>query len=286
MVNGSCSFTVDLQKPTKINRIDLYPANGDSISGTFFPKDFSTQVSQDGENWTMAASYKDYIVTAQQTPSIQFKETEARYVKVEVTGMKKIFNTEKAEISEIEIYDDNGNIAPPQTPANVDTTGRDLALKEPVVTSSSFEAPTAGWSSSYLVDGQKGAGSATNGWTSNVQQHITSPYAEEWAEVFLERPYSLNKVVLYSRPTADNGGIGFPEDYRIDVSEDGQNWTTVKTITGDVDQTPKVRTFNFDAIKAAYVKVVGTKLGLAGSSSDGYMMQIGEIEAYGDAVQN
>lgn len=286
MVNGSCSFTVDLQKPNKVNRVDLYPANGDSTSGMFFPKDFSIQVSQDGKNWTTEASYKDYAVTAQQTPSIRFKETEARYVRVEVTGMKKIFNMEKAEISEVEVYDDNGNIALPQTPPSISTEGKDLALKEPVETSSSFEAPTAGWSSSYLVDGQKGAGAATNGWTSNVRQHTTSPYAEEWAEVFLGETYSLNKIVVYPRPTADNGGTGFPEDYKIEVSEDGQNWTTVKTVVGDIDQTAVARTITFNATKAAYVKVVGTKLSLAGSKSDGYMMQIGEIEAYGDAVQN
>lgn len=274
-------LTVDLGSSQDFNRVDLYPANGDSKYGMFFPVDFDMQVSTDKVNWKTVASYKDYP-TPTDIPSIKFDKQNARYVRINITKMNQVFGEYKAELSEIEIYNDNGNIPQlPNVPTQIITSNTDLALKQAVLTSSTFDAPTAGWSKSFLVDGQKGSGAATNGYTSSVGTHM-DPNAEEWAEVFLGGMHMINKVVVTPRADGSTAGYGFPDDYRVDVSGDGNTWTTVKTVTGDVTKNADPRVLTFDSVNAAYVKFVATKLSGTDNPAEGYLLQLGELEVYGN----
>ena len=74
-----------------------------------------------------------------------------------------------------------------------------------------------------------------------------------------------------------------PVDYEVLVSVDGNEWTPVKQVEGDT-VTSKPRAILFDEpVEAGYIRVVGTKLRLA-NETDGYLMQIGELEVYSDDV--
>ena len=87
----------------------------------------------------------------------------------------------------------------------------------------------------YAVDGDTGTR-----WSSN--------YADDaWICVDLGAIYSVDKVVL-------NWEDAYGSAYHIQVSADGNNWTTVKTLTGQDGGMDEIR---FDAVNARYVKMQG-----------------------------
>lgn len=53
---------------------------------------------------------------------------------------------------------------------------------------------------------------------------------EAWVAVDLGTNHAFGRVNLYPR---GSDGRFFPEEYDIRVSEDGEEWNTVKTVTGD-----------------------------------------------------
>ncbi len=60
---------------------------------------------------------------------------------------------------------------------------------------------------------------------------------------------------------------------------------TVKEVTGDVPGNSSLREFVLDKpVAARFIRMTGTKLKLSGA--DGYLMQVGEIEAYGSPICN
>ena len=63
----------------------------------------------------------------------------------------------------------------------------------------------------------------------------------------------------------------YAEKYQIQVSVDGENWTTVATESGQVGEI----TSSFAAVKAQYVRMQGVKRGLP------YGYSLWEMEVYG-----
>lgn len=273
--------TVDLGSVQNFNRIDLYPYGGSSSCGFNFPVDFTIQTSADGNTWNTVQTCADFAAPQKTVPSFKFSAVNARYVKINITKMRGLGDSYIAQLSELEVYNDDGSVpAPPATPYKpaAYTPGSNLALKKPVTVSSSVEVTAWGWSASYINDGQKGSTGKTNGWSSATGVHKSAD-STEWAIINLGDNYMLNKVVLYPRSDDKNSSGGFPVDYHIDVSTDGENWTTVATQTSDANGNSNPRTLTFDPAKAMFVRVTGTKLRISGG--DGYLMQIGELEAYG-----
>lgn len=83
----------------------------------------------------------------------------------------------------------------------------------------------AQWSALALIDGVTGANApparlSQYGWT-------TQPYREEeqedWVEIRLAAPVRVAAVHLYPRP----GGSGFPRDFTVSLSRDGQRWEQI-----------------------------------------------------------
>lgn len=85
--------------------------------------------------------------------------------------------------------------------------------------------------------------------------------------------FAVNKVRIYG-----GSGFAFPVDYRVQVSLDGTTWTDVAVRNGDPGM-EGWREIGFDAQTARFVRVYGDKL--VDKGRDGYLMQIGEVEAYG-----
>lgn len=279
--NQNAYVTVDMGSVQNFNRIDLYPGGSSSSCGFNFPVDFTIQTSADGNTWNTVQTVTDFAAPQKTVPSFKFSAVNARYVKINITKMRGLGDNYIAQLSELEVYNDDGSVpAPPATPYKpaVYTPGMNLALKKPVAVSSSVEVTAWGWSAPFINDGQKGSSGKTNGWSSATGVN-KSPDSTEWAIVNLGDNYMLDKVVLYPRSDDKNNSSGFPVDYHIDVSTDGENWTTVATQTNDANGNSNPRTVTFDPIKAMFVRVTGTKLRVSGG--DGYLMQIGELEAYG-----
>ena len=72
----------------------------------------------------------------------------------------------------------------------------------------------------------------------------------------LKQTATVERVELYPR----GGGATFPDDYSISLSEDGNTWNEVVSVTDDSTIKNEGRIFSFTPQKARYVKVNVTKL--------------------------
>ena len=273
-------ITADLRESKTFNRVDLYPAAGEmgpASNGQGMPKDFTIEVSQDGKSWTAVYTAADKTMENGAAYSITFDAQTARYVRVNVTAT----NSSYCAIGEFEIYNDDGTIPTPKPGTTEDEVvhyepGDNLLLNKKYYVSSTTPDGTYkqwGWAAEYLNDGIAQTG---NGWTSNVGVNHDEATSHEWCAFDMGDLFAVNKVRIYA-----GSHFAFPIDYRVQVSLDGTTWTDVAVRTGDPG-TEGWREIEFDAQTARFVRVYGDKLVL--SSVDGYLMQIGEVEAYGTPV--
>jgi len=285
-------LVLDLHKTRAINRVDMYPAGNVFNYGDAFPKSFTIDVSKDGNSWETVKTVSDYPKPKIDVPSFTFDMVNARYVRFNITAVRGYFGSYSVQLSEIKIYNDDGTVAAPALPPTVTdpvsfVPGMNLALGRPLATSASGEYPQWGWSTSFLNDGQKGKHSTTNGWTSATGTHF-SQNSNEWMAVYLGDTYLVDKIVMYPRNMVGdsaNAGLAFPTDYTVSVSTDGENWNIVKQVTNDITISAEPRIIELDTpVTASFIKFNGTKLKLASSAADGYLMQVGEFEVYGNPV--
>lgn len=117
-------------------------------------------------------------------------------------------------------------------------------------------------------DGGKIASNAIDGNTGNMWQASTDTDADsQWIQVDLGSVQAVNTVTI-------NWETAYAAKYQIQVSTDGENWTTVDEVNGLVGEV----TSTFAATKARYVRMQGISRGTQ------YGYGIHEIEVYG-AVQ-
>lgn len=280
---------LDLRSERSFNRVDVYPAGNQFGYGNGFPGHVVLDVSTDGQSWTQVADQDIAAPYGETAPSITFDRVDARYLRFSFTDHDDVDGEPALRLSEFEVFDDDGSLPAPENFADrVEDEpweeGKNLALNRPHQVSSSYEAAIWGWSSAFVVDGEQGEDARTNGWTSDLNRHETEE-GVEWVAVHLGGPYLLDEVVVHPRNAFNdraNAGLGFPTDYQVETSMDGENWTTVKVVTGDVEISAEPRTIAFDEpVEAAYVRFLATRLKVSQNARDGYQMQIGELQAYG-----
>nr|WP_255622087.1 discoidin domain-containing protein [Tessaracoccus sp. OS52] len=283
------TVTLDLREARSLNRIDLYPTGSVFGFGQGFPGSVTVSASSDGHSWTELATADLDIAPGAPVPSLTFADTKARHLRFEFADLDRMGSEPALQLGEIEVFSDDGTLPPP---ASIDPgvddepwfEGKNLAQGRPVEASSSTEAPQWGWSTAFVVDGQSGPTAGTNGWTSQVAVNWNEN-EQEWVAVYLGGPYLLDQVVAHPRNAATdqaNAGLGFPTDYRVETSLDGRTWEVAAEVTGDVAISAEPRVLALDQpVAAAYVRLVGTRLKLSQHAADGYLMQIGELQAYG-----
>lgn len=270
------NLVVDLARTRDFNRVDLYPSGQVGYDyGATFPNGLTISVSDDRTTWTQVASL-DQAQRPDGPISLTFDEARGRYLRIEVTGMKTWEGRFSASLRQVEVFNDDGGTPDPEQPPSPPgptpyVPDQNIALDKPVYVSS---YPTAaayegwGWAPRFLTDGTR----TGKGWTSNIKQHFSAD-ATEWAVVGLNAAYDISEVRLYP------SGM-FPVDYLVQVSADGDDWTTVATRTGDDGNTTNPRVITFDEpAKGEFLRLVGTRL--RSTPADGYMIQLGELEAYG-----
>ncbi len=102
-----------------------------------------------------------------------------------------------------------------------------------------------------------------------------------WVQIELDKTESINTVKLYPVSNRLDNGQGFPVDFEIQVSNDGEIWTTVAEKNDYKSNGPVigVQEFVFDNVDAKYVRLNATELS---QTADGYRLQLAEIELMND----
>ncbi len=270
---------IDLGRTLKFNRIDLYPAGSIFDYGAAFPTELKISVSKDGKTFTEVKSLTGLEIKKTQGMKVEIGEQEARYIRVDLLEPAK--GTRFMSLNEIEVYHDDGSVPAPQYFSLLDDDGTVITYKEGeniAKGKKTFYSSTTpahyqvwGWDISFINDGKSG-----NGWTSNVGLN-RSPNATEYVGINFGDLFAVEKVVL-----EDNGA--FPENFNVALSEDGLNWTVIADVKGepDKDNGTKYEIVLDTPVNARFVRVTGTKL--RGGGNDGYLLQLGEVEAYGKPV--
>ncbi len=278
--NRKASYVdIDLGRTLKFNRIDLYPAGSIFDYGSAFPDTLKISVSTDGKTFTEVKTLTDIEIKETKGMKVDIGEQEARYIRVDLVDPAS--GTRFMSLNEIEIYHDDGTLPAPETFSLLKDDGTVITYKDGeniAKGKKTFYSSTTpahyqawGWDISYINDGKSG-----NGWTSNVGLN-RSPNATEYVGIAFGDLFAVEKIVL-----EDNGV--FPEDFNVALSEDGLNWTVIKEVKGEPDKNSGEKyEIKLDTpVNARFVRVTGTKL--RGGGNDGYLLQLGEIEAYGRPV--
>ncbi len=207
-----------------------------------YGKDYDIQVSTDGNNWTTVKKMRDQDGGKH---TVEFAAVNARHVRMQ--GITRATGYGYSLYS-MEVFSVKGGST--ETPGEEDITGKNLAQGKDAY-SSSKEGDNV--SAKYAVDGNKGTR-----WSSAFTD-------DEWMYVDLGKAYDVNKVVL-----TWEGAYG--KDYDIQVSNDENNWTTVKAMR---NQDGGEDVVEFDTVSARYVRMQGVTRGT------GYGYSLWEMEVYG-----
>ena len=115
-----------------------------------------------------------------------------------------------------------------------------------------------------------------------VSPGVGSPNANEYMIMDLGEVKEVSSVILYPNDELDSEGLaaGFPKDFTIEISTDGNSFEVVHSVTDQV--APSVGSqveVVFEAVSARYVKLNVTELGSPERlDSSNYMLSLSEIK--------
>lgn len=178
---------------------------------------------------------------------------------------------------------------PTPTPTATPDIGANVALGKDYEVSSFTENTRRGWLPECINDGIIEATDGVHmGWTSLVGKYVGSFNEDEvceWVMIDLGKEYNINTVKAWPRQDETEGGLYFPVDYQIDVSDDKENWTTVyekKDDNGAENFDTDPRVISLTDVKGRYVRFMATKLTRINASyqDNGLLMQLAELEIF------
>lgn len=161
-------------------------------------------------------------------------------------------------------------------------------IKEKTTETDSDQYLIEAWNTASLTDGYRLSFDRTNSQgaafdLSNLgyrSEAFDSADNNVWVTVKLDKTCSVNEVKLYPVSNLLDDGQGFPVDFTIQTSVDGENWVDVVSKTGySSGKVTGVQDFSFDDTETWFVRVNATKLTRA---EGGYRLQLAEIEVYGN----
>jgi len=213
---------------------------------------YKIQVSTNGSSWSTVATLSgqdggEDVIT--------FSATSARYVRMQGVTRALPYGY---SLWEMEVYasgssnNNNNNTNQGGSSSGSGSTGGTYGvIKANTATASGAESD--GMAAVNAVDGNTGSR-----WSSNFDDNA-------WITVDLGKTYSVDKVVL-------NWEGAYGSAYKIQVSTNGSNWTTVKELSGQ-DGGEDVITFS--ATNARYVRMQGVTRALP------YGYSLWEMQVYG-----
>jgi hypothetical protein len=202
---------VDLAAVTGIGNVTLRHAGAGGEDPALNTRDFLLKVSDDGQNWLTVAEITGN--TADVT-SHDVSVT-GRYVQLDVLTPTSNGDP-RTRIYEFEVYADPVG-EPPEPP---EPTGN-LAWGRPVVWDEGNCGAANGWQ-------------AVNGsWTGGTNDKFCSPASPAWFQVDLGEVASIGNFTVRHAGAGGEDPVWNTRDFQIQVSQDGQAWTTVVDATGN-----------------------------------------------------
>jgi F5/8 type C domain len=149
-----------------------------------------------------------------------------------------------------------------------------LAVGAPTEVSSSWEEDR--FLQPGVTDGSRFSTDPSMGWSSDSELSVDHT---EWVTVDLGEVAQVGRVDLLPRNYDGRDiGRGFPVDFTIETSVDGETWEPAAAESSFAQPTGfDVPTWSFDSRDARFVRVTGTSLR---QTDGGYRMQLAEIEIF------
>ena len=248
----------------EINLLDNYAVNEVVLyarqKGWGFPIDFTISIFYDGE-WKEVVNktgYKvatDDVVTAY---SFKFPETIGNKIRINATDMNVADGELALQFMEVAAYGERakGDYVLPN--ANI--------VSSSVLLSTSTSLEDYGYYKEYLID--------TDVETGYSSEEYGSSDHEEWIELDFRRAMKVSEVQL--KPAWN--GYGFPEDFSIQVLEDG-SWVTALTVK-DHERPADVAWQKFVLDRQHLTQKLRIVVPKLGRDFGQYSLKLNEIEAY------
>ena len=220
--NGS--LTVDLGQPTEFNQFQIYFEEG----GAATVEDYVIEGSNSADSgFVELYNAPDDLTVQNYFEKVDLKEPQTyQYVRITID----VSGYPSASLREFEIYNVDGSESTPQDPAE------NVALNKTGYSSSN---ETAELNASKAFDGDMSSRSSR--WSSNVGN------APHWLYVDLGEARDIKTVrIFWETRKATN--------YEIQISDNAQNWTTVKTINNRPASTTDTITLD-ETEHAQYVRL-------------------------------
>ena len=258
---------------------------GITANGIYYGEDFNacfaevlgdyTQVGYDDGEWVNSES-----ATVNNTPqyieAIFDENITARYVKIDVTELGPALYDDKEnrlQIMELELLNGENNIVSGIIP----------------VVSNNFESGEQ-WRAVNMTDGDYGSKS-DSGYTSDIlaREKETLTLSESIAITFdLLEQKRFSSLKIYPRITKDSilNGIcaNYPKTYIVSVSDDGKDWTEVKTVKLGLIESENFA--NMEMSTAAYEGEIRAQVGLAGKFTNKYEQEPVSAYIYNGTKEN
>ncbi len=273
--------TIDLGRTLDFDRVDLYGIGSAFNYGEAFPENITASVSDDGQTWREVKRVTGIEITAPRAYMLELGEQTARFIRLDFTDIQNSFGY--VALDEIEVYNDRGRLPDPadipffSTGDEVITykDGENIALgKKPFASSATDEEfkNLYGWSLDFLNDGKP-----DTGWTTAVRRNDHAD-VNEYCGVFFGDVFAVEKIVITPKGC-------YPEDLVVELTTDCKSWTKVYEITGsEPENGKKPLVIELDTpVPATLIRITGTKL-RADGGGNGYLFQLGEVEAYGRPI--
>ncbi|WP_395728673.1 discoidin domain-containing protein [Nakamurella sp.] len=277
----SQSVTVDLGRVQAVDQVTLFPRTAvpgedRAVTGAGFPRNFTVQVSDDGQSWRNAAGLVDQ--SADGGGSVTYPlgaATSGRYVRLDVSrlGRNAPGDGFRLQLAEVQV------------------SGRgdgDVALGAAVSSPNALNG--FGFSPAGLTDGQANAVTGNNGYSS-----AGAVYPSVTIDLGAER--SVGRLVLHPRlaradEPADVTGAGFPKRFDVDVSNDGSTWRTAGHFEQQSADDGVARSYDLtaptqDQYTARYVRLSVLEAGRAAGHGDNEQrLQLAEMQAFAPPAWN
>jgi len=274
-ISGSPVYVdVDLGVNQTVSQVRLFPRTDvlSTSGGTpNFPVNFTIQIAPNGGSYTTVAT-----ITGQPDPAFlpqtySFTAVTARHVRVVVTTLgtpaagDSGSSSYRLQLAELQVFN-----------------ASDLALGKTATSNNSLES--GAWGVAKLTDGVTISSSADEGYSSNVLSSANISGSPVYVDVDLGSNQAFSQVILYPRTDAvstSGNTPNFPVNFTIQVAPSGGTYSTVATVTNQVNPYGAPQTYSFTATTARHARVVVTTLGVPAvgeSGSNYYRLQLAELQ--------
>jgi len=230
--NGQ-QLVINLGQAQTFSRVVLDQTN----SPNDYPRGYNVEVSNNGQNWTSVATGSP---SQANVLNIDFAEQTASQIRIRQTGSNGSFWW---SIHELNVFGPEGNTGGGNTGG--DTGGGNTG-------GGNSDAPLSD-RSAWTLSATNGQNSVSNAIDGNASSRWSTNQTQRNGQVFtvnFNAARSFDRVVLNQAGSPND----YPRGYNVEVSNNGQNWTSVASGTPTQTQTPEL-VIDFAQQTANYMRI-------------------------------